>query len=159
LITRIISGGQTGVDRAALDAARTSRIESGGYVPNGRSAEDGRVANCYENLVETSSSDPAVRTLLNVVRSDATLIISRGPLRGGSLLTRVAAEAERRPWLHVDLLTMTRRSAARSIRHWLAGIDCETLNVAGPRESEDPEIYDKAVKLLELTFANKNGAV
>jgi hypothetical protein len=154
-VARIISGGQTGVDRAALDAARAAGIATGGYVPSGRSAEDGTIAYRYKNLVETSSGDPAVRTILNVINSDATLIISRGTLRGGSLLTRSAAHAEKRPWLHADLLTMTRRSAARLIQRWLARVECETLNVAGPRRSEDPEIYCKAAKLLKLVLQNR----
>jgi hypothetical protein len=155
LIARIVSGGQTGVDRAALDAAHAAGIETGGYVPNGRAAEDGTIADRYQNLVETASSDPSVRTVLNVINSGATLIISRGTLRGGSLLTRVTAQAEKRPWLHVDLLTTTHSSAARSINRWLACVDCETLNVAGPRESEDGEIYSKSVKLLKLVLVNR----
>ena len=154
-VTRIVSGGQTGVDRAALDTARKFRIETGGYVPNGRSAEDGRIPDYYENLIETSSSDPAVRTWLNVVDSDATLIISRGRLNGGSLLASIAARTENQPWLHVDLLKMTRESAVKSTRRWLAGIDCGTLNIAGPRQSEDPEIYERTIRVLELVLADK----
>lgn len=154
-VARIVSGGQTGVDRAALDVARAAGIATGGYVPSGRSAEDGTIAHRYENLIETSSADPAVRTMLNVVYSDATLIISRGTLHGDSVLTRVAAQAEKRPWLHVDLLTTTQRAAARTIQLWLARLDCDTLNVAGPRASEDTEIYVKATKLLELVLQNR----
>src|SRR5215216_4014774 len=83
-ILRIISGGQTGADRAAFDFALEKGIEIGGFVPIGRLAEDGPINAKYPNLVETNSSDPGERTRLNVRSADATFIVSRGPVGGGS---------------------------------------------------------------------------
>ena len=87
---QIVSGGQTGADRAALDIALELGFESGGWVPLGRQAEDGKIPDRYPNLRETDSPLPAVRTELNVRDSDATLIVSHGTLVGGTALTRAA---------------------------------------------------------------------
>src|SRR6267142_1460190 len=103
MVERIVSGGQTGADRAALDFALASRIPIGGWVPKGRLAEDGRIPERYAGLVETESADPAVRTARNVRDSDGTLILSHGPLDGGSLFTHREAVRTGRPALHLDL--------------------------------------------------------
>src|SRR5262245_42174345 len=102
-LRRIISGGQTGADRAALDFAIANGIEIGGWIPAGRLAEDGPLAAWYAGLRETESADPAVRTALNVRDSDATVIVSHGPLAGGSLLTLEEAGRIGKPVFHVDL--------------------------------------------------------
>ena len=114
---KIISGGQTGADRAALDFALASGIPIGGWVPRGRLAEDGRIPERYAGLVETESADPAVRTARNVRDSDATLILSHGPLDGGSLLTHREATRAGRPVLHLDLEELEVAVAARSPPH------------------------------------------
>ena len=148
----IVSGGQTGVDRAAFDFAFERGLETGGYVPKGRLAEDGRIPELYRNLTETRSGDLAERTKLNVENSDATLIISRGPLFGGSSRTQEFALASGRPFLHVDLAAKSIDEAATEIEHWLEEKNCERLNIAGPRASEDPEIYDLTMDLLRELF-------
>jgi hypothetical protein len=146
---RVVAGGQTGVDRAALDAALAAGVACGGWCPRGRAAEDGRIADRYP-LRETPDDDPAQRTGWNVRDADATLILARGPLRGGTALARVQAEALGRPLLVVDLDRAPRPDA---IRAWLREYAVRTLNVAGPRESESPGVYANARALLEAVLA------
>ena len=150
---KIVSGGQTGVDRAALDAAKELGIETGGWVPEGRRAEDGKIPEEYTTLVECDSANYATRTALNVRDSDGTMIISRGELTGGSLLTFQIAERHGRPVLHVDVGSNSLDEAADSVEEWLAGFECRVLNVAGPRASGDPEIYEITRELLTRAFS------
>ena len=102
-IKKIISGGQTGADRAALDFALEHGIEIGGHVPKSRTAEDGAISDRYPNLTETASENTAERTEKNVLDSDATLIFSHGPLTGGSKLALVLTLTHKKPVLHIDL--------------------------------------------------------
>ena len=147
-IKQMISGGQTGVDRAALDFASENEIETGGFVPRGRVAEDGRILDKYQNLTETDSSDPAVRTEKNVLAGDATLIVSKGELHGGTLLTIELAEKYKKPLLHLDLSVMNSDAATVKLVEWLDKVKLAVLNVAGPRASEDPDIYCSVRNLL-----------
>lgn len=149
---KIVSGGQAGVDRAALDIAIEIGMQYGGYVPQGRWAEDGRIFKRYEGLIETESSDPSERTRLNVISSDATLIISRGKLNGGSLLTWQVARNARLPLLHIDLDRYHLDEAAAKTRVWLDAARCDVLNVAGTRESKDPGIYAEAFAFLRAVL-------
>ena len=151
-LEKIISGGQTGADRAALDVAIERGFQSGGWVPKGRLAEDGPIAPQYAGLVEAESTDPAVRTLRNVRDSDATLIISHGPPTGGSLLTLEAAHRCRKPVLHLDLQQLAPNSAAARFLEWLAAVDPAVLNVAGPRASEDVTIFAAVAALLRAVL-------
>ena len=144
----IVSGGQTGVDRAALDVALECGLGIGGWVPKGRRAEDGVIPERYTGLRETESADPAVRTALNVRHSDATLIVSRGRLSGGSLLALQEADRLCRPVLHLDLILLEPGRAVSALREWLHTVDPRTLNVAGPRASEDPAIGERVGALL-----------
>ena len=146
-VTMIISGGQTGADRAALDAARAAGCPHGGALPRGRKAEDGQLPPCYE-LRELESASYARRTEQNVVDGDGTLICSHGELTGGSLLTRQLAEKHGRPWLHLDFSSTSQEQAAEQLRAWLKGHGVRTLNVAGPRASGDPHIYAAVRQLL-----------
>lgn len=152
MIDRIVSGGQTGADRAALDFALANGIRVGGWVPRGRRAEDGRIPERYPDLVETESADPAVRTARNVRDSDATLILSHGSLDGGSKLTFEEAARAHKPALHLDLDQMDVAAAAARLRSWLAERRPETLNVAGPRASRDPRIAVATRAVLELAL-------
>jgi hypothetical protein len=152
----IISGGQTGVDRAAWDVATELGLSIGGWVPKGRRAEDGPIPPRYANLQEADSTDPAVRTRLNVRDSDATWIISRGPLTGGSLLTLREAQRLQRPVLHVDLTAMAIDVAAANVREWLESVRPIRLNIAGPRASGDPGIGALAAEFLRRVLLPDN---
>jgi hypothetical protein len=151
-LKKIVSGGQTGADRAALDVALDRGFQVGGWVPKGRLAEDGPISGRYPGLVEAESTDPAVRTLRNVMDSDASLIVSHGPLAGGSVLTLEEARRCGKPVLHLDLLQLSPASAAAQLREWLAGVDPCTLNVAGSRASEDPAIFSAVATLLRAAL-------
>ncbi len=143
-INKIVSGGQTGVDRAAFDFALENEIEIGGFVPKNRRAEDGRISEKYKNLVETETKNPAERTELNVKMADATLILSHGELTGGSRLTKEFAEKHQKPVLHLDFSVLTIAQATERTRQWIVAADYKNLNIAGPRVSEDAKIYEKA---------------
>jgi len=149
-IKKIISGGQTGADRAALDFAIQHNMPHGGWVPRGRRAEDGRIPEMY-HLNEMSTKSYPKRTERNVLRSDGTLIISHGDLSGGSALTRRLAMAHGRPFLHVDLNSLP-EIAAQTVAVWIRDQAIQILNVAGSRASEDPEIYQATLNLLEAAL-------
>ena len=145
---RIVSGGQTGADRAALDAALELGLDAGGWVPFGRQAEDGIIPHRYPNLPEAESELPAVRTELNVRDSDATVIFSHGPLLGGTALTESMARKLTKPLLHLDLDGISEVAASAELYDWLVRQQLGTLNVAGPRESQDPAIYAGTKRVL-----------
>ncbi|HXE58804.1 MAG TPA: putative molybdenum carrier protein [Gemmatimonadales bacterium] len=146
----IVSGGQTGVDRAALDVARELGLPCGGWCPAGRRAEDGPLPERYP-LRETPAAQPAQRTAWNVRDSDATLVLARGAPGGGTALALLWGMRLGRPTLVVDLGTAADTSEAR---HWLrqlvagAGGRPLRLNVAGPREREAPGVYHEARRFL-----------
>ncbi|EDX83521.1 hypothetical protein S7335_701 [Synechococcus sp. PCC 7335] len=151
LITRIISGCQTGVDRAAVDTAIELGIQHGGWVPKGRTAEDGELNHQY-HVRETPSPDVNLRTEWNVRDSDATLIISSGQLTGGSRFTQQMAHQYKRPLLHIDLVKLSIPEAVEQIIQWLYSTQVGTLNIAGPRRSEDSEIYQRTKVLLRTVL-------
>ncbi|MBX7061541.1 MAG: putative molybdenum carrier protein [Pyrinomonadaceae bacterium] len=151
-VSKIISGGQTGADRAALDWAIDHNFAYGGFVPLGRWAEDGRIPAGYKNLIELDSDDLAARTERNVIEADATLIVALGKLTGGSLFTWKVAGKHRRPVLVAELNRFSMENAADKAREWLKLAGAATLNVAGPRASKEPDIYDKTYQLLSLIF-------
>lgn len=151
---RIISGGQTGVDRAALDVALELGLPCGGWCPRGRRAEDGAIAAIYP-LQETDSDEYAPRTARNVLDADATLIITRGePTRGTALTVEIAKRAKRL-YMIVDL---ARGMDASAVRSWLLREHVATLNVAGPRESTCSGIYDEARAFLRTLLSVRPGA-
>ncbi len=154
-VRKIVSGGQTGADRAALDFAIESGFECGGFVPFGRRTEDGPLDRRFPNMIETASAEYTERTELNVAESHATLIVSHGKLTGGSALTLDVARRTGRPALHIDLDATAAESAAAEVRRWLAANDCTTLNVAGPRASEDETIHSSVKDLLQRIFEFK----
>lgn len=149
-LERIVSGGQTGVDRAALDVALRLGIPCGGWCPRGRRAEDGRIPERYP-LHETPSADYAQRTEWNVRDSDATLILYRGRLTGGSALTSRLAAKYRRPCLEIDLASPLEAGA---IRAWLRGNGVRVVNVAGPRATPDADLAAPAGRLLAEVLAS-----
>lgn len=145
----VVSGGQTGVDRAALDAALELGLTVRGWCPSGRKAEDGPIADVYP-LTETPSRDDAERTEWNVRDSDATLILYRGALSGGTQLTADLARRLGRPLCVRDL---TLRLDPEEILSWLLTNGIRALNCAGPRESGAPGIQGETVVLLRGLFA------
>ena len=147
-IERVVSGGQTGVDRAALDVALARGLACGGWCPRGRRAEDGPIDRRYP-LRETAGEDPAERTRLNVRDSDGTLIIARGEPTGGTKLSGEMAAELGRPCLRIDPAATDRGAACKRVRRWAARESIGVLNVAGPRESEQPGIGAEAKVLLE----------
>lgn len=149
----IVTGGQTGVDRAALDVALQLRLPVRGWCPKDRIAEDGKIAAVYP-LQETSSADPALRTELNVLDSDATLILSDGPLSGGTLLTADLAKHHARPLLCLDLKEEKTENLLDGFWTWLDNSRIRVLNIAGPRESHHPGyMYDQSIKILRFLLA------
>lgn len=143
--TRIISGGQTGADRGALDAGLELGLEIGGACPRGRRAEDGRIPDRYP-LIELPSRDYAARTEANVIDADATLLVTRGAPTGGSALTAAIARRRGKPLLHLDL--DAEDEPAAQLRAWLDRHAVATLNVAGPRASGCPGIAADVRALL-----------
>jgi len=145
---RIVSGGQTGVDRAALDVAIHQGIEHGGWCPAGRLAEDGTIPSCY-SLRETRSREYPVRTEQNVADSDATLILYEGRLKGGTLLTQRICRRLKRPHFTVAM----DRQSVDPVRVWLTQQQPETLNIAGPRESTCDGIHARCKEYLLGAFS------
>ena len=134
---RIVSGGQTGADRAALDVALELGLESGGWVPLGRQAEDGTIPDHYPNLREADSPDPAVRT-------DSRT----GRLSLATALTESLVRKLGKPLLHLDLEHVSESEASGLLRTWLRDKGPDVLNIAGARKSEDPSIYAATRRLL-----------
>jgi hypothetical protein len=148
MLKKIISGGQTGADRAALDAAIRLGIAHGGWVPKGRIAEDGPLAPTYR-LREMPTESYPERTEKNVMDSDGTLIVCQGTPTGGTEYTRKMVLKHGRQMLHIDpALYGNPMDAASLVRDWIALHNIETLNVAGPRASKDPRIYAQTLALL-----------
>ena len=139
-VRRIISGGQTGVDRGALDAAIFLGLDHGGWCPRGRLAEDGQIPLRYE-LKESDSAKYPVRTAQNVIDSDGTLILYQSDMQGGTSLTLRLASEHDKPCLAIDLASPVDLPATR---RWIADHAIEVLNVAGPRESSASGIADAA---------------
>lgn len=147
---KIVSGGQTGVDRAGLEAAIALGLPYGGWVPKGRLAEDGVVPLRYAGMQENASSNYAVRTKANVRDSDATLIVApRLPLSRGTMLTLRTAERLGRPH-HVACLEAgdSMDDALRWLRSFQRVDRPFVLNIAGPRESGAPGVQQQATDFL-----------
>lgn len=149
---KVISGGQTGVDRAALDAAMELGLEVGGFCPKGRKAEDGRMPPKYDFLVEIESANYILRTERNVVESEGTLVLAlKRPLAGGAERTRTFTVKHSKPAMVIEL-EKADNSTARRIQDWLLQANIKILNVAGPRESNCPGIYEIARSFLLKVF-------
>jgi len=144
MITRIVSGGQTGVDRAALDVALELGMPCGGWCPRGRRAEDGRIDDRYP-LTETPWDGYPQRTEWNVRDSDGNLILTCGEPDRGTILTVRLAQERKKPCFVVDINGAVDVPA---IRAWAEANGVRVLNVAGSRESSSPGIHDRAADLL-----------
>lgn len=150
----ILSGGQAGVDRGALDAALQLGSPCRGWCPRGRLAEDGPIPERYP-LSETDGGYPG-RTRRNVEESDGTLILHRGPLTEGTLLTLEICRELGKPVCLVDAATSNPERAAAVAREFIEAHDIERLNVAGPRRSHWTQSYHYALdavrSLIELLW-------
>jgi hypothetical protein len=145
---KIISGGQTGADRAALDFALKNRMPCGGWCPKGRIAEDGEIAAKYP-LKETDSKDYPIRTSKNIEESDGTLIFYLNKFDPGTGLTLSLCKKLGKPY---RLVKFTKEPSVVSIREWIVTNNIQTMNVAGPRESSEPGIYSHVKAFLKLIF-------
>lgn len=152
ILLRLISGGQTGVDRAALDVALELGIPAGGWCPAGRRSARGPIPARYP-LVETETSAYPQRTRQNIRDSDATLVITRGEPAGGTLLTVRLAERLNRPCLVIELSSRRLQAARTAILEWLQTIRPVVLNVAGPRASESPGLCRSVRAILRDILA------
>jgi hypothetical protein len=149
MVGKIISGGQTGADRAALDFAMENGIAHGGWCPLGRLAEDGAIPEKYV-LKEAATNDYRDRTLRNVMEADGTLIFYFDRLQGGTFLTYRYAKKFGRPTFLARLPTNSR--SRQRARKWLLDHGIHTLNIAGPRASKDERIYQAVLDYLGQLF-------
>ncbi|MEE2826334.1 MAG: putative molybdenum carrier protein [Planctomycetota bacterium] len=133
-LAKVISGGQTGVDQAALDVAIEKGLLHGGWCPRGRRCEAGTIPQKYR-LSPTESVEYDVRTERNVIASDGTLVLHWGPLSGGTAWTVECLEKHGKPFFLVDLQRSDDRAKFELVRHWLRQQRIAVLNVAGPRAS------------------------
>jgi hypothetical protein len=152
MIAKIISGGQTGVDRGGLDFAIRNGIPHGGWCPKGRRDETkGKIPLKYD-LKETGSHGYTGRTAKNVQTADGTLILTRGTVSGGTELTVGFCDSFSKPRFIIDL---NRPLSHDEFWAWVAENKISTMNVAGPRESKQPGIRKQTVKTLEKIFENR----
>ncbi len=144
---KIVSGGQTGVDRAALDAAMESGVETGGWCPKGRIAEDGIIPAKYP-VQELARAGYKVRTKQNVVDSDGTVIIYFGTLSGGTEQTLLFCIREKKPYVLIDGEEFKIESAVKKIKGFVDHNSISVLNAAGPRASKEPRAYGYTKEVL-----------
>jgi hypothetical protein len=150
IFSKIISGGQTGVNRAALDVAIEFGIPCGGWCPKGRRAEDGPIDRKYP-LKETKSQEYQFRSEANVIEADGTLILTIGRPMEGTAYTAQMAFKYRKPHLVVDL---KKKFKPKAVLDWAEAHKVRILNVAGPKESKNPGIYEKARQFLQTILAD-----
>lgn len=149
---RIVSGGQTGADRAALDAAIAANVPCGGWCPEGRLAEDGRIPEQYP-LCELPGAGYSERTRRNVLDSDGTLIVSYGPPQEGTGLTLRCCQEMGKPSTVIDAGATPIESAVRELVDFVQRHRVRTLNIAGPRASEEPAIVAYVFEVLTQFLA------
>ncbi|MEE8093960.1 MAG: putative molybdenum carrier protein [Gammaproteobacteria bacterium] len=143
----IVSGGQTGVDQGALDAASDRGVSCGGWCPEGRRSEAGMIPARYP-VRELAGSGYSERTRQNVVDSDGTAIIFNALLEGGTRLTAEYCEQERRPHVLIDAATLSRAESVEVLGSFIRDNDIDVLNVAGPRASKWPDAHAVTHALL-----------
>lgn len=151
MIKKIIAGGQTGAERAALDVAIKLNIDHGGWIPEGRTPENGVLPEKYrlQEIVAIGDTSSAEQ---NILDSDGTLIISHGPLQEKPDYVRRMVLKHQRPWLHIDLKATSAFRAADNIHSWGASHEVRVLHVTGPEARLDPGVYQATVDILEAVF-------
>jgi len=168
-LKKIVSGGQTGVDRGALDAALVAGFACDGWCPANRAAEDGEIPERYPLTPLLSANAPVAsevrsarqiaeqyraRTLKNAQDSDGTVILYSGTLSGGTLLTQKLCVRERKPVIALDAQGMTSLRAADAIAQFVEKHGISVLNVAGPRLSGWPQGYTFALRVISAVISN-----
>ena len=148
---KIVSGGQTGVDRAALDTALSMGVEVGGWCPEGRASEDGGIPEPYP-LTELPGAGYPERTRQNVIDSDGTIIIYFTCPSGGTKLTIDFCIEEKKPYLLIDAEKVETAEAAKHIVDFVQENSIQVLNMAGPRASVEPRAYSYTSAVLETTL-------
>jgi len=151
MIQKIVSGGQTGADRAGIDAAIESGVDYGGWLPKDRKAEDGIVSPKYTKLKEMTKGGYSKRTEQNIIDSDGTVIFGHGKLTTGSALTLKFAKQYKKPYLHIDLDIV--QNPVPSIKDWIIDWDIKTLNIAGRKASKATQIYDKVKDIIKQVLS------
>ncbi len=151
LLNKIVSGGQTGADRAALDTAIKFNVPHGGWITKGRRTESGPLPDFYK-LKEMDTRDYPARTRQNIIDSDGTVIIARGNLTGGSALTYAFAQKTDRWICTIDLLDQNIFEASLNLHAFIEDHDIRVLNVAGPRAGHDPDIYYDVKAILSAVL-------
>ena len=156
IFEKVVSGGQTGADQGALDAAIELGHPCGGWCPKDRKSEAGRIPDKYP-VQEHKSADYSTRTRANVLDSDGTLIFTYGKPTGGTSLTVDMAIRHEKPFYVFDLDYDPLNRDLEFIWEWGLGSDVYVLNVAGPKESGKPGTQDlvKTVMLMLLEYARK----
>ncbi len=148
---KIISGGQTGADRAALDWAIANQVAHEGWCPKGCKAEDGIIAPCYK-LTETPSFQYSERTEWNIRDSDGTVVFSISKaISEGTLFTVESAKNYEKPYIHL-CKKLTYRDIVSQFQWFLLKFEIINLNIAGPRASEEPEVYKFVREILDRAF-------
>lgn len=150
---RIISGGQTGVDRAALDAALQTGSPCSGWCPHQRRAEDGPIAEYYP-MTALTSGGYRERSLRNVLDSDATLLIYFGELSGGSRETLEFCIWHQKPYKLIDGLALEPAQALAMVQDFIRRNKVQHLNVAGPRASEARQAYAYTLGLMRRVLSS-----
>jgi hypothetical protein len=156
-LTKLMSGGQTGVDRAALDAALAAGFPCGGWTPADRMAEDGVIPERYP-VVPLPQGGHRQRTRHNVIDSDGTALIYFNSLKGGTRLTRNLCALEKKPYVLVDAERLSVAEAVQAVRGFVDDHRIGVLNVAGPRASGWQEGYGFTLAVIGEVIGSVRGA-